>query len=42
MAKLEEVTDKLHQAYFVDLFVRAGNAAAITMYEKVGRMCSLL
>ena len=36
MAKLEEVTDRLHRAFFVDLFVRAGNPAAITMYEKVG------
>lgn len=26
------------KAYFVDLFVRASNTAAIKMYEKVGRL----
>ena len=35
MEKLEDVTERLHKAYFVDLFVRQGNTAAIQMYEKV-------
>ncbi|CAM6103567.1 unnamed protein product [Calypogeia fissa] len=33
---LEEVTEKTYNAFFVDLFVRASNAPAITMYEKLG------
>ena len=33
---LEEVTESVHRGYFVDLFVRASNAAAIAMYHKVG------
>lgn len=32
---LEEVTETVHKAYFVDLFVRASNAVAIAMYNKV-------
>ena len=35
---LEDVTEIMHNAYFVDLFVRASNAAAITMYNKV-KLC---
>ena len=33
---LEEITDKVHNAYFVDLFVRASNTVAIRMYEGFG------
>lgn len=33
---LENITEKVHQGYFVDLFVRVSNAAAIHMYKKVG------
>jgi N-terminal acetyltransferase B complex catalytic subunit len=33
---LEEITEKTYNAYFVDLFVRASNRPAITMYEKLG------
>ncbi|GBG86313.1 hypothetical protein CBR_g41307 [Chara braunii] len=33
---LEEISDKWHHAYFVDLFVRLSNVAAINMYEKLG------
>lgn len=36
MGLLEDVTDKVHHAYFVDLFVRASNAVAIRMYERFG------
>jgi N-terminal acetyltransferase B complex catalytic subunit len=36
MDVLEDITIKVHDAYFVDLFVRASNTAAITMYEKFG------
>ena len=32
---LEDVTEAVHNAFFVDLFVRVSNAAAITMYNKV-------
>ena len=35
MAGLEETTEKIHDAFFVDLFVRVSNAAAIQMYKKV-------
>ena len=35
MNGLEETTEKIHDAYFVDLFVRISNAAAIQMYKKV-------
>ncbi|GFH29973.1 N-acetyltransferase domain-containing protein [Haematococcus lacustris] len=33
---LEHVTDKVHNAYFVDLFVRKSNSLAIGMYQKFG------
>ena len=36
MKKLERVTEDFHDAYFVDLFVRASNENAIRMYEKMG------
>lgn len=36
MNLLEEVSEKFHNAYFVDLFVRKSNAIAIGMYEKLG------
>lgn len=35
MDDLEETTEKIHDAYFVDLFVRVSNASAIQMYNKV-------
>ena len=35
MTDLEDITEKVHKAYFVDLFVRVSNAAAIQMYNKV-------
>ncbi|KAI5597142.1 hypothetical protein BDE02_02G048800 [Populus trichocarpa] len=31
---LEDISDKIDKAYFVDLFVRASNTPAIKMYEK--------
>ncbi|KAB5557446.1 hypothetical protein DKX38_008355 [Salix brachista] len=34
MNLLEEISDKIDKAYFVDLFVRASNTPAIKMYEK--------
>ena len=36
MQTLESVTEEYHDAYFVDLFVRASNSVAIGMYEKMG------
>eukprot|EP01026_Neomeris_dumetosa_P055501 TRINITY_DN5050_c0_g1_i5.p2 TRINITY_DN5050_c0_g1~~TRINITY_DN5050_c0_g1_i5.p2 ORF type:complete len:195 (-),score=11.92 TRINITY_DN5050_c0_g1_i5:149-673(-) len=36
MDMLEDVTEKVHNAYYVDLFVRASNQVAITMYERLG------
>ena len=36
MNYLEEVSDFIHKAYFVDLFVRVSNSVAIGMYEKFG------
>lgn len=33
---LEEITHKTYDAYFVDLFVRVSNKAAINMYRKFG------
>lgn len=33
---LEEVTENIHNGYYVDLFVRASNKVAITMYENLG------
>jgi GNAT superfamily N-acetyltransferase len=35
MASLEGVSAQEHDAFYVDLFVRASNTAAIRMYEKV-------
>ena len=35
MDMLEEITEKVHAGYFVDLFVRVSNTAAIQMYKKV-------
>lgn len=35
MNVLEEITEKIHRAYFVDLFVRVSNATAIQMYNQV-------
>lgn len=35
MDLLEDVTHKLHNGYFVDLFVRQSNSNAIGMYTKV-------
>lgn len=37
MDDLEDITEKVHKAYFVDLFVRVSNASAIRMYNKVSR-----
>ena len=39
---LEDVTEAVHNAYFVDLFVRVSNAAAITMYNKVVYFCIIV
>ena len=36
MQTLEKVTEDYHEAYFVDLFVRASNKVAIEMYERFG------
>ena len=36
MDYLERVSDQQYHAYFVDLYVRASNAVAIEMYEKLG------
>ncbi|KAL0418734.1 UNVERIFIED_CONTAM: N-terminal acetyltransferase B complex catalytic subunit NAA20 [Sesamum radiatum] len=36
MNLLEEISDKIDKAYFVDLYVRASNTPAIKMYEKLG------
>eukprot|EP00249_Psilotum_nudum_P003034 c16353_g1_i1 orf=575-1099(-) len=36
MNLLEEISDKTYNTFFVDLFVRASNAPAINMYEKLG------
>lgn len=33
---LEEISEKTYNAYFVDLFVRVSNNAAINMYKKFG------
>ncbi|KAG6575909.1 N-terminal acetyltransferase B complex catalytic subunit NAA20, partial [Cucurbita argyrosperma subsp. sororia] len=35
MNLLEDISDKVDKAYFVDLFVRASNTPAIKMYEKL-------
>ncbi|KAA8543244.1 hypothetical protein F0562_021261 [Nyssa sinensis] len=36
MNLLEDISDKIDEAYFVDLFVRASNTPAIKMYKKLG------
>ncbi|KAJ3691507.1 hypothetical protein LUZ61_020671 [Rhynchospora tenuis] len=36
MTLLEDFSDQMDKAYFVDLFVRASNTPAIKMYEKLG------
>jgi N-terminal acetyltransferase B complex catalytic subunit len=36
MGLLEEVSEKVYNGYFVDLFVRKSNAVAIEMYTKFG------
>ena len=36
MQMLENVSEKIHDAYYVDLFVRASNQVAIGMYTKFG------
>mmetsp|Transcript_28964 Transcript_28964/g.21556 ORF Transcript_28964/g.21556 Transcript_28964/m.21556 type:complete len:185 (+) Transcript_28964:1-555(+) len=36
MDYLEEVTDKRHNGFFVDLFVRPSNVVAINMYKNLG------
>eukprot|EP00747_Dinoflagellata_sp_TGD_P088379 gnl/TRDRNA2_/TRDRNA2_163979_c0_seq1.p1 gnl/TRDRNA2_/TRDRNA2_163979_c0~~gnl/TRDRNA2_/TRDRNA2_163979_c0_seq1.p1 ORF type:complete len:174 (+),score=32.16 gnl/TRDRNA2_/TRDRNA2_163979_c0_seq1:66-587(+) len=36
MEYLEDVSEKVHDGYFVDLFVRATNSAAINFYHSLG------
>ncbi|KAL2916960.1 N-alpha-acetyltransferase 20 [Polyrhizophydium stewartii] len=36
MNTLEEVSEKIYNTYFVDLFVRQSNTVAISMYERFG------
>ena len=36
MNYLEEVTEKVHNGWFVDLFVRSTNTIAIEMYKSLG------
>lgn len=36
MDLLEDVTEKVHDGYFVDLFVRVSNHLAVKMYQKFG------
>lgn len=36
MQDFEEICASVYNAYFVDLFVRASNGLAISMYEKLG------
>lgn len=33
---LENVSQNIHDSYFVDLFVRSSNPVAIGMYKKLG------
>lgn len=40
MNDLEDITEEVHKAYFVDLFVRVTNATAIQMYNKVSHCLS--
>jgi ribosomal protein S18 acetylase RimI-like enzyme len=35
---LEDITTRMHDGYYVDLFVRASNKTAIQMYTKVRMM----
>ena len=35
MGILEDLTEKMHNGYYVDLFVRKSNSAAINMYKRV-------
>ena len=41
MDLLEEATHKLHNGFFVDLFVRQSNANAIGMYHKASKACCM-
>ncbi|KAJ2776285.1 N(alpha)-acetyltransferase 20, NatB catalytic subunit [Coemansia javaensis] len=36
MSGLEDASEKTHDCYFVDLFVRPSNAAAVRLYEELG------
>ena len=36
MHNLEEISEKVHNAYFIDLFVRESNLLAIKMYKRLG------
>ena len=36
MHGLEEISEQIHDGYFVDLFVRTSNTVAINMYKKFG------
>lgn len=36
MVYLEETSEKVHDAYFVDLYVRMSNNLAIEMYKNLG------
>ena len=36
MALLEDITETVHDGFFVDLFVRASNTVAIQMYQQLG------
>ncbi|KAI9471560.1 N-acetyltransferase 5 [Coemansia sp. RSA 989] len=36
MRGLEEASEKIHNCYFVDLFVRPSNSVAVSMYEAMG------
>eukprot|EP01028_Stygiella_incarcerata_P004431 TRINITY_DN1972_c0_g1_i1.p1 TRINITY_DN1972_c0_g1~~TRINITY_DN1972_c0_g1_i1.p1 ORF type:complete len:177 (-),score=37.63 TRINITY_DN1972_c0_g1_i1:241-771(-) len=36
MYALEEISDRIHKAFFVDLFVRVSNEIAISMYKVLG------
>ena len=42
MGILEDLTEKMHNGYYVDLFVRKSNSAAINMYKRVCIHHSLL
>ena len=36
MDYLEKVSEEMHNAYYVDLFVRPSNTIAVNMYRKLG------